>query len=571
VTTAHPLLTLAALAREAGASWVAREADTLAERLAEGRFYVVCVGQFKRGKSTLVNALLGAPVLPTGVVPITTAVTVVRWGDHLAARVRFRDRDWEDCDPPALSTYVSEEHNPGNEKGVTAVEVFAPSPLLRSGMCLVDTPGLGSVSLASTEATRAFVPHIDAALVVLGADPPITRDELDLVSHAAATVRDIIVVFTKADRQSDAERAEAVRFTRRVLEEHLHRSLEPILEVSATERFTHDAPPRDWGRLVECLMTLARDSGSDLVGAAQERETRGLIVALLRELDEHRQALIRPLEESEARVAFLRTAVSDGERALVDLGHLLTAEQERLARRFTAERDGFLARALPLATQELLAAVRADPTRGRHRRSRALDHAREAVRRWIDRWRQEHEPRAEALYREAERRFVELANAFQARLAALPGLAALPPVETHHGFRATSHFYHTDLMHLTPASPAAWIRAAVLPWRRPRMIERAAADYLERLLEVNSARLRNDFDARVLQSRRVLEGEIRDRLRSLADAAERGLESARRTQSTGADAVRERLAWLDGLRRRVDALGSPGRSTTIQGTGSLFA
>jgi hypothetical protein len=86
--------------------------------------------------------------------------------------VRFRDRDWEECDPTALAIYVSEEHNPANEKAVAAVEVFVPSPLLRSGMCLVDTPGLGSVSLANTEATRAFVPHIDAALVVLGADPP---------------------------------------------------------------------------------------------------------------------------------------------------------------------------------------------------------------------------------------------------------------------------------------------------------------------------------------------------------------------------------------------------------------
>ena len=115
----------------------------MAARVGEGRFYVVCVGQFKRGKSTLLNALIDAAVLPTGVRPITTAVTVVRYGGRLAARVRFRGRDWQDCDPAALATYVSEEHTPGNEKDVAAVEVFAPSPLLRSGLCLVDTPGIG--------------------------------------------------------------------------------------------------------------------------------------------------------------------------------------------------------------------------------------------------------------------------------------------------------------------------------------------------------------------------------------------------------------------------------------------
>ena len=132
MTAGGTLGALAALAREAGSPWIAAETERLTERLGEGRFYVVCVGQFKRGKSTLLNALVSASVLPTGVVPVTAAVTVIRWGPRLAARVRFRDRDWEDCDPASLATYVSEDHNPGNEKDVTGVEVFVPSPLLRS-------------------------------------------------------------------------------------------------------------------------------------------------------------------------------------------------------------------------------------------------------------------------------------------------------------------------------------------------------------------------------------------------------------------------------------------------------
>src|SRR3990167_6362611 len=121
------LAALERLAREAGAVERAREAAAAAERLREGRFYVACVGQFKRGKSTLINALVGEPVLPAGVVPVTAAVTVVRFGARVAARVRFGERDWQDCDPRALATYVAEEQNPGNEKGVTGVEVFVPS------------------------------------------------------------------------------------------------------------------------------------------------------------------------------------------------------------------------------------------------------------------------------------------------------------------------------------------------------------------------------------------------------------------------------------------------------------
>ncbi len=80
------LVTLARLADEAGAPEIASEASALADRLAEGRFYVACIGQFKRGKSTLLNALVGQPLLPSGIIPITTAVTVLRWGSELRAR-----------------------------------------------------------------------------------------------------------------------------------------------------------------------------------------------------------------------------------------------------------------------------------------------------------------------------------------------------------------------------------------------------------------------------------------------------------------------------------------------------
>jgi hypothetical protein len=175
------LAALARLAEELGAPTLAAEARAVAERLGEGRFYVVCVGQFKRGKSTLLNALIGEPVLPTGVVPVTSVVTVIRHGERLAARVRHDSGDWEECEPQALATYVTEEQNPGNEMGVAGVEVFAPSALLESGLCLVDTPGIGSVSATNTETARAFVPHVDAALIVLGGDPPIAGDELALI------------------------------------------------------------------------------------------------------------------------------------------------------------------------------------------------------------------------------------------------------------------------------------------------------------------------------------------------------------------------------------------------------
>ncbi len=262
------LLALAQLAEELGALGVARDARELLARVDEGRFFLVCLGQFKRGKSTLLNALLGSQVLPTGVAPVTSVVTVIRSGPA-SARVRLGG-DWKEVRSEHLAEYVAEEFNPENHKGVTAVEVFSPSLLLRGGLCLVDTPGLGSVFAGNTAETRSFVPHVDASLIVLGGDPPISGEELALVREVATRVSAQLFVLNKADRLRPEEKQQALAFTRKVLADAL--GAEPrIFEVSALERLHGQGPPREWTPLLEQLETLTRESGSALVSAAGAR------------------------------------------------------------------------------------------------------------------------------------------------------------------------------------------------------------------------------------------------------------------------------------------------------------
>lgn len=549
------LADLERLAREAGALELAREAEALADRLREGRFYVACVGQFKRGKSTLINALIGESVLPTGVVPITAAITVVRFGDRLAARVRFGERDWEDCDPQALGTYVSEEHNPGNEKGVTGVEVFVPSPLLATGMCLVDTPGIASISAANTAATRAFVPHIDAALVVLGADPPISGEELSLVEEIAGTVRDLIFVLAKADRLGDSERAEAAQFTARVLAERLGRAPGPLFEVSAVEQLAGAGSTRGWGSLVERLESLARESGADLVRAAETRETQALVNALFAELDEQHGALLRPLSDSAARIEALQRAIADAEQFLEELAPRMSGVHERLARTFTESRDAFFRTALPQARTELharLEQVLASP--GDHR-ARATETAIDVARQWLERWRHEEEPNADRLYRDGMRRFVALLGEVRDHMPTVPELARLPRMTGEAGVTARSGLFYTEMLTVAPVSASTRLLDAVrTPGARRRAVKRDAAEYLERLLEVNSARIKNDFLERVLQSRQRLEEDLRRRLRDLAASAERAVEQARQARVAGAAAVGARLEGIAGLRAEAETL-----------------
>jgi hypothetical protein len=124
-TNGSRLEELAKLARDAGAERIAKEVQRLSQRVREGLFYVACIGQFKRGKSTLVNALVGEPVLPVSVVPVTAVVTVLRYGPMRTGRVRLADGGWQDIDLSELASYVSEEDNPENRKEESARRIEA--------------------------------------------------------------------------------------------------------------------------------------------------------------------------------------------------------------------------------------------------------------------------------------------------------------------------------------------------------------------------------------------------------------------------------------------------------------
>jgi GTP-binding protein EngB required for normal cell division len=549
---------LAQIARGVGRTDLATEAEAIAERTAAGRFFVACVGQFKRGKSTLLNALIGRSVLPVGVVPVTSAVTVLRYGTDGAAQVRFRDGRIENVALDELSAYVSEDRNPENKKGVAAVEAFVPSPLLASGMCLVDTPGLGSVFAGNTAVTLDFVPHIDAALVIIGADPPISGEELALVAEVAQHVRDLLFVLNKADRLTDDERRQAIAFTKTTIGKRLDRLVPRVFEVSAIERLRGE-PTRDWAALESALGDLAARSGAELARTAADRGAALIRARLVHELDEQIGALNRPIAESEQRIASLKQTVAEAETALRELGHRLTAEEERLKQTFVARRDEFFARILPLARGELDAGLATSGLRGPALRRLAIELAQKTAHDVLEPKLREEEAAAEEMYREAMHRFVVMANDFLTRMASSGG-AGLEGVSrdlagAEHISTKSRYFLH-ELLTTVPKSPATWIADSLRSRKQAlRAIQDAASEYLRHMLETNSARIQNDMIERMLESRRKLESEIRQRLAEVYRSAERALMRARTVRDEGADAVRADLARLDQLRGQAVALG----------------
>ncbi len=557
---ASRLLRLGGLAQELGAEPVAEEALELAARVSEGRFYVACVGQFKRGKSTMLNALVGYAVVPTGFVPVTAVPTVIRYGDELHARVRMRDGAWRDVDLSDLKEYVTEELNPENKKGVSGAEVFVPSPLLSSGMCFVDTPGLGSVFTGNSATTQAFIPHIDAGLVVVGADPPIAGEELTLVESVGKQVQDLILVINKADRTSDAERAAAVKFTREVLEKRLHRPMGEVFEVSASERMESRGPLRDWERLLTSLRHLVEDSGRNLVRAACDRGLQRLSEQLLAVISEDRDALQRPVEESERRIALMKETIHEAERSMRELDYLFMAELHRISDLFGERHRRFFRSAWTESEREFGEELPSVPLGfGPRYRRRVMRHAKEISRRKVMPWLKPEQEEGERQYRAVALRFAGMGNDFLKKLAdsGLSELTRMPhALDPEKGFRVRSKFIFEDFIGTAqPPSPLRWLADTFLPFVGGReLIANEAREFLQHLLEVNSARVQNDVLSRIQDSRGRLEAEIRKLLHEISRIAEQALDRARKVKEEGTPAVEAAIERLKRLEQDVSAL-----------------
>ena len=552
---------LATVAEELEEGPLASEIRQLLARIREGRFFVACVGQFKRGKSTLLDALVGEPVLPTGVVPVTAVPTVLRYGKGRSGRV-LMDGEWRDIALADLPQFVSEELNPENSKRVEGVEVFLPSPLLASGMCLVDTPGIGSVFAGNTDTTKEFIPQIDAAILVVGADPPISGEELALIEAVSANVDDILLVLNKIDRVSADERQQASEFATKVIETRLKKSIDPVYEVSALNKLNDALGTDDWDALVRDLTQLANRSGQAMTRAAAQRGTKRFLAYLQRSLDERVRALTEPISASEERVAKLRQTVAEAEQSLRDLGALFSSEQMRLSTTLLSRRKEFFRQVLPAARKELDSEAESIHTWfGPARRHELLATAQKVARRHVMPWLDSEEAHSEELYRGVTQRFVRLTNDLLRRISEeqTRDFSHLPQsLDDGQGFLTRSRFFFHDMITIAqPPSPLLYAIDVMMGAVHMRQwFRRDSLRFLEQLIDTNASRVQGDVEQRVVESRLRLESDVRRVLREVSASAEQALGKAREITAAGSDAIRNELTSMARLQNEMSEIST---------------
>lgn len=208
----------------------------LLTRLADDRFTVVVAGRFNRGKSSLMNAVLGMDRLPTGVVPLTSVITYVRYGTSERVLLDYHGSGLRgEAKLEDLPELVTERGNPGNVKQIRAAEIQLPAEILRRGFFFVDTPGLGSAIFENSQTTEQFIPEIDVLILVTSYESPLTEDEIRFLQQARYSARAVFVVVNKHDTVSPEAREEVLEYVAKTAQSVLNGGISKPFSVSARD------------------------------------------------------------------------------------------------------------------------------------------------------------------------------------------------------------------------------------------------------------------------------------------------------------------------------------------------
>lgn len=314
----------------------------LSIRLKNNRLQVAVVGQFKRGKSSLLNALLGFPLLPMGVVPLTAIPTILLYGtprldlsffdghseeqnfatrpdpkqDVAAVPSHTHSTDMEAL-RKALGALVSEEGNPGNRFGLRRVVTHVPFPLLSHGITLIDTPGIGSTLRHNTDAAMEALPECDVALFVISPDPPMTTLEMEYLFRIRTSAARIFFVLNKCDLQDSVELARSIDYLRQLLTEQAGSdqpcSIIPVsartalraLEGSDTSMFVASGIPE----LERTLEKLVETEGTVVLAQALAQKSADIVGALRLDVELSAHACRLSISELDRRISTFETGI----------------------------------------------------------------------------------------------------------------------------------------------------------------------------------------------------------------------------------------------------------------------
>ncbi len=350
----------------------AQIATDLKARLQSNQFRVIVIGEFKRGKSTFINALLHEEVLPAFATPCTAVINEIKWGEDRSAILHFRE-DLPDQLPTGLPDLVEEHLKKAGHKDVppmaipieeleeyikipditkdhaasvaeslySCVEIFWPLELCRNGVEVVDSPGLNEHG-TRTRVTTEYLAHVDAVLFVMSCQVLASQSELDVVENQIhrAGHEEVFFIANRFDEIKPKDRDRVIQYGRAKLGPKTKLGEAGIFFISALDALDgrHDGDEERIKRsgILELEIALSRFLTTDRGRVKLLRPVRELLTALREAKTEVIPQQLAMLglnqDELQSRYNQVKPELEDAEEQRRQIIHKINRHRETLKR-----------------------------------------------------------------------------------------------------------------------------------------------------------------------------------------------------------------------------------------------
>lgn len=540
--------------------------EELKEKIENNVFNLVVLGQFKRGKTTLINSLLGAEILPTAIVPLTSIATILKYGQTLNIKVYFNDGRVTEIEPASLTLYVTEKGNPRNEKDVQEVVITYPSSYLKDGVRLIDTPGVGSVYEHNTDVAYQYLPKSDAALFLLSVDQPVSKAELDFLKDVKEYSHRIFFLQNKADYVGSEDLEESISFSKKIIEECMGSEvkifplsaklalegklsgIKELLEKSFLPEFEH------------ILNTfLMKEKGDVLLISVTNNLLRLLSQARLG-LELEMKSLVTPLEELKEKIKIFENKKNE---VLVEKDNfylLLDNEIKKIINNVLEEDSKTFRQELFLKVSEGFERSYGERSGmslkelRNHLEEQAITEVKQAFATWRS---IEDEKLAKAFEAVCKRFIAKIDETVDSLLKFSAELFAIPfdIVKAEAIWSTKSMFYYRFKEQPVGIEIVASSLTLLLPkFIGEKIIFKKVKEYLHRVIDLQSASAGHDFERRLDKSKLAFRWEMFQRIEATIEGISKAIEKGMIQKSMGEEAVEEQKAVLIEVEKRMDEI-----------------
>lgn len=484
--------------------------------------------------------------------------------------VFFNDGSRRKIEARDMAFYVTEKNNPKNEKDVKRVEIHYPSPYLKHGVQIIDTPGVASVHGHNTDTTYRYLPHADAAVFLVSVDPPITEAELKFLGDLKGYATRIFFVLNKVDMVGAVDRQESLEFTRQVIEKQAGLKNAEIFSLSARQALEAKSDGGEAGLKESGLPAFEQMLDDFLLGergrvflVSTAAKIRNVVSQESFSAELLQKSLDGPLQDLEAKMRQFDSALATIEQERRDSNRLLRAEANELAAGVLEEdltelkirQTGAVAVNLDAYYQEV-------KKEGNRALARLFDdYVHERIQEIFTGFRLEEEKKLEEMLARILGRLLDRTNTIIGHLVELSSRIfdlSIEPFTIDESLAAKSHFrFKIDEDVKVSLESMTESATMLLPRRLAHgLILKEAKERMEKQIDRHCGRLRHDFVARIEGTIKQFSSRLDETVGNTQDSIRQALEAGRLARQKSEAELRQ---FEERLGQRLEAFESARR------------